>query len=59
VFPFVALGPYVFADLAFTPTMHVFYGEAVMAINDDLPKYRDVPESLGGSGELLPGSPAA
>ncbi len=58
VFPFVALGPHMFPDLPFTPTMHVFCGEGVVAIDDDLPKYRDAPGSLGGSGELMAGHPA-
>jgi len=59
VFPFVAVGPHMFPDLPFAPAMHVFCGEAVVAVDDDLPKYRDLPESMGGSGELMPGSTAA
>lgn len=37
----------------FTPTMHVHYGERILEVRDGLPKYRDLPEELGGSGELV------
>ncbi len=50
--PHVALSPHVFFDFPFAPTMHVFCGEAVLRLDDDLPHYRDTPESFGGSGEL-------
>ena len=47
----------VFASLIlqyrFRPTMHVHYGERIIAVTDDLPKYRDLPEDFGGSGELV------
>lgn len=42
------------AGLAYEPTMHVHYGEKVLAIRDGLPKFKDVPEDFGGSGETLP-----
>ena len=41
-------------DLAFAPTMHVHYGEKVLAIRDGLPKFKDFPKDFGGSGEMLP-----
>lgn len=34
-------------------TMHVFYGEKTMSVPDGLPKYKDLPAELGGSGEML------
>ena len=52
--PHVATGPHMFAGFPFAPTMQVFCAEAVIGIDDDLPKYRDIPEALGGSGELIP-----
>lgn len=44
----------VLPTLAFEPAVHVFYGEAVLPIKDGLPKFRDVPEDAGGSGEMVP-----
>lgn len=41
-------------DLAFRPGMHVNYQESVLAIADGLPKLRDIPAELGGSGETIP-----
>lgn len=41
-------------DLAFKPVMHVFYEESVLPIKDGLPKFKDLPEEAGGSGEQLP-----
>jgi hypothetical protein len=40
--------------LAFRPTMHVHYGEKVLAVRDGLPKYKDFPKEFGGSGDVLP-----
>jgi hypothetical protein len=37
----------------FKPGLHVFYGESVLPIRDGLPKQRDLPAELGGSGTLL------
>lgn len=41
-------------NLDFEPALHVFYSEAVVSIKDGLPKMKDVPAALGGSGETLP-----
>jgi hypothetical protein len=41
-------------ELDFQPALHVFYGESVLPIKDGLPKMRDVPAEMGGSGETLP-----
>jgi hypothetical protein len=43
----------VLPDLAFRPTMHVHYGEKVLAIRDGLPKFKDFPKEFGGSGDML------
>lgn len=40
--------------LAFNPTLHVSYAEAVLSIKDGLPKMQDFPAEMGGSGVLLP-----
>jgi hypothetical protein len=42
------------AGLEFRPTLHVNYGEKVLAVRDGLPKFRDFPKDFGGSGEMLP-----
>ena len=41
-------------DLAFAPAVHVNYAETVLPMKDGLPKLRDFPSELGGSGEVLP-----
>ena len=38
----------------FRPTQHVHYGEKVLAVRDGLPKFKDFPKQLGGSGDTLP-----
>jgi hypothetical protein len=40
--------------LAYTPTVHVNYGEKVLSMRDGLPKFKDFPKDFGGSGEMLP-----
>jgi hypothetical protein len=40
--------------LAFAPALHVAYGEKVLSIKDGLPKQKDFPKEMGGSGVLLP-----
>ncbi len=40
--------------LDFAPTVHVNYAETVLPIRDGLPKQRDFPAELGGSGVLVP-----
>ena len=40
--------------LDFQPSVHVAYGETVLRIRDGLPKQKDFPKEMGGSGELLP-----
>jgi hypothetical protein len=40
--------------LEYKPTLHVNYGEKVLAMRDGLPKFRDFPKGFGGSDETLP-----
>lgn len=40
-------------SLAFKPALHVHYQESILPIRDGLPKMRDVPKEMGGSGEVL------
>ena len=37
----------------FKPGVHVNYGESVLPMKDGLPKMRDFPKELGGSGETM------
>jgi hypothetical protein len=39
---------------AHVPTVHVNYQNKMVSVNDGLPKFKDLPEDFGGSGELLP-----
>jgi hypothetical protein len=39
--------------LRFQPTVHVHYGEKVLAVRDGLPKFKDFPKEFGGSGDTL------
>jgi len=40
--------------LEFEPGLHVNYESAVLRIKDGLPKLKDFPAEMGGSGETLP-----
>lgn len=40
-------------ELNYEPALHVFYGESVLSIKDGLPKMRDMPAEMGGSGETM------
>lgn len=44
----------VLPQLGFRPQLHVNYAESVLRIRDGLPKLRDFPKELGGTGEALP-----
>lgn len=50
---FVDVFPALISDFDFKPAMHVHYQESVLGIKDGLPKWKDLPERGGGSGELL------
>jgi hypothetical protein len=39
--------------LKFEPAVHVNYSETVLRIKDGLPKLKDFPKEMGGSGEAL------
>jgi hypothetical protein len=39
--------------LAFSPSIHVNYAETVLPVRDGLPKLKDFPQKLGGSGEMI------
>jgi hypothetical protein len=41
-------------ELPFRPGVHVNYGEAVVKMKDGLPKQKDFPKEMGGSGTLVP-----
>ena len=40
--------------VSFKPGVHVNYAETVLPMKDGLPKLKDFPAELGGSGETLP-----
>lgn len=41
-------------ELPFKPGVHVNYQETVLRVRDGLPKMKDFPKEMGGSGETLP-----
>ncbi len=41
-------------SLTFEPGVHVNYGQTVLPMKDGLPKLKDFPAELGGSGESVP-----
>ena len=41
-------------ELPFRPALHVNYAETVLPMRDGLPKQKDFPAEMGGSGVLLP-----
>ena len=43
----------VIEDFTFKPGFHVHYQETVHPMQDDLPKFKDLPSEAGGSGEEL------
>ena len=40
-------------DLEFKPTAHFNYKNTILPMKDGLPKFKDFPEELGGSGEMI------
>jgi hypothetical protein len=40
-------------ELPFQPAVHVNYAETVLPMKDGLPKLKDFPAELGGSGEMV------
>ena len=43
----------VIPDLPFRPGVHVHYQESVLPIKDGVPKQKDVPKEMGGSGATV------
>jgi hypothetical protein len=41
-------------DFPFKPGVHVNYQETVLRMRDSLPKMKDLPKEMGGSGDTLP-----
>jgi hypothetical protein len=41
-------------ELPFRAGLHVNYQETVLRMHDGLPKQKDMPKEMGGSGDLLP-----
>jgi hypothetical protein len=41
-------------SVAFRPVVHVNYAETVLPMKDGLPKLKDFPTELGGTGEAVP-----
>ena len=41
-------------SLSFRPALHVNYAETVLPMKDGLPKLKDFPKELGGTGETIP-----
>jgi hypothetical protein len=41
------------ASLPFIPSVHVNYAETVLHMRDGLPKLKDLPAELGGSGKTM------
>ncbi|HMI86997.1 MAG TPA: GFA family protein [Polyangiaceae bacterium] len=44
----------VIPDFPFAPMLHVNYGETVLHLHDGLPKQKDFPKEMGGSGTSVP-----
>jgi hypothetical protein len=41
-------------SVTFKPMVHLHYAEAVLPMKDGLPKLKDFPAAVGGSGETMP-----
>jgi hypothetical protein len=42
------------AEVAFKPSVHLNYEDTVLGVKDGLPKLKDFPKEIGGSGETIP-----
>ena len=49
----VATGPGLWQGVAFTPSLHAHYQHCAVPHKDGLPKYKDMPEAFGGTGEMI------
>ncbi len=52
-FGVVDVYPSTVPDVAFKPSCHMNYSDAVLQMRDGLPKYRDYPAELGGSDDRV------
>ena len=43
----------VLEGLTFKPGAHVHYAQSILPIKDGLPKFKDFPKELGGSGKMM------
>lgn len=41
-------------SVRFEPASHLFYSERAMDVQDGVPKFKDMPAEIGGSGETIP-----
>ena len=41
-------------DVKFKPSVHLNYEDAILRVPDGLPKLKDFPEAIGGSGQAMP-----
>jgi hypothetical protein len=46
-------------EFPFKPVVHVNYQETVLPIRDGMPKFKDMPKEMGGSGEMIAELPVA
>ncbi len=46
--------PGLLPSIAFKPQVHLHYAQAVLPVQDGLPKLKDFPAAAGGSGEEVP-----
>jgi hypothetical protein len=53
-FNLIDVYPNVVPELKHEPALHVHYAYKTISIADGLPKFKDLPEEFGGSGETLP-----
>ena len=44
----------VIPDMTFKPAVHLNYAETVLPMKDGLPKLKDFPKEVGGSGQTIP-----
>jgi hypothetical protein len=44
----------VLPKLPFVPAFHIHYSETKLRMRDGLPKFKDMPKEVGGTGDLLP-----
>lgn len=52
-FGMIDVYPPVTPDFPFAPAAHIYYGMRMIDMPDGLPKFRDMPERAGGSGEMI------